>query len=399
MYSREDIKNAIREGHLKIYPFEEENLTGIGYNISTTNFAFSINRGILLTVHEDTIEKGKVHHVIIPAQDTVLLFSKELIETDNTIAGTFHSKVSRVCQGTGHISTTLDAMWKGQLIISVNNPTNRDIRFDLDRNTGNIMTLLISKLDNPVTGENVHDNNQGRCDLLLSHFKDDKKWWFFKTRHLELEKFIVDDFANSLNGYDDFINIENITDKYTKKINALIKLKERLENNAVIIRENRYNMGENGTYKILRNQEEEQLIKECTIFHFYPLSTNKVEEYTRKDINDRTEAVLDRIEEYLSIIKYELETLNHKRRIIWQNRETEKYAAESSKIEKQRKVKKIFGNLIIWVLFIITICILWIYANNKWPETFSEKTFSAILGVVTATLSGVIVAWINKKRG
>ena len=51
MYSREDIKNAIREGHLKIYPFEEENLTGIGYNISTTNFAFSINRGILLTVH------------------------------------------------------------------------------------------------------------------------------------------------------------------------------------------------------------------------------------------------------------------------------------------------------------------------------------------------------------
>ena len=155
--------------------------------------------------------------------------------------------------------------------------------------------------------------------MLLSHFKDDKKWWFFKTRHLELEKFIVDDFANSLNGYDDFINVENITDKYTKKISSLIKLKERLENNAVIIRENRYDMGENGTYKILRNQEEEQLIKECTIFHFYPLSTNKVEGYTRKDIHDSTEVILDRIEDYLSIIKYELETLNHKRRIIWQN--------------------------------------------------------------------------------
>lgn len=261
------------------------------------------------------------------------------------------------------------------------------------------MTLLISKLDNPVMGENAHDNNQGRCDLLLSHFKDDKKWWFFKTRHLELEKFIVDDFANSLNGYDDFINVENITDKYTKKISSLIKLKERLENNAVIIRENRYDMGENGTYKILRNQEEEQLIKECTIFHFYPLSTNKVEGYTRKDIHDSTEVILDRIEDYLSIIKYELETLNHKRRIIWQNRETEKYAAESSKIEKQRKVKKIFGNLIIWAAFIISICFLWIYANYKWPETFSEKIFSSILGVITATLSGVIVAWINKKRG
>ncbi len=400
MYSRGDIKNAIREGHLKIYPFEEENLTGIGYNISTTNFAFSINRGILLTVHEDTIEQGKVHHVIIPAQDTVLFFSKELIETDNTIAGTFHSKVSRVCQGIGHISTTLDAVWKGQLIISVNNPTNRDIRFDLDRNTGNIMTLLISKLDNPIVGENAHDNNQGRCDLLLSHFKNDKKWWFFKTRHLELEKFIVDDFANSLNGYDDFINVENITDKYTKKISSLKKLKERLENNAVIIRENRYILGENGTYKILRNQEEEQLIKECTIFHFYPLSTDKEQEgYTLKDINDSKKVVLDRIEEYLSIIKYELETLNHKRRIIWQNRETEKYAAESSKIEKQRKVKKRFGNTIIVIGLFAIICGLGIYANNRWTETFSEKIFLAIFGMFTATLSGVIVAWINKKRG
>lgn len=81
-------------------------------------------------------------------------------------------------------------------------------------------------------------------------------------------------------------------------------------------------MGENGTYKILRNQEEEQLIKECTILRFYPLSTNKVEGYTRKDIHDSTEVILNRIEDYLSIIKYELETLNHKRRIIWQNRET-----------------------------------------------------------------------------
>ena len=40
MYSRDDIKQAIAEGHLKIIPYEEKNLTGMGYNLSTTNFAF-----------------------------------------------------------------------------------------------------------------------------------------------------------------------------------------------------------------------------------------------------------------------------------------------------------------------------------------------------------------------
>ena len=35
MYSRDDIKNAIINGKLKIHPFNEKSLTGIGYNIST----------------------------------------------------------------------------------------------------------------------------------------------------------------------------------------------------------------------------------------------------------------------------------------------------------------------------------------------------------------------------
>jgi len=204
MYSRDNIKEAIKEGHLKIIPFEEKNLTGIGYNLSTTNFAFSINQGLLLQINTDTTEEGHIHYIEIPANDTVLFFSKEFLETDNTIAGTFHSKVSRVCQGFGHISTTLDPMWKGQLIIAVSNSTDKKIRFDLDRNSGNIFTLLLYKLDNAVTGNNVHDNNQGRCDLLLSHFTENFSSKFHKKKHFELENFIVKEFANSLNGYDDF---------------------------------------------------------------------------------------------------------------------------------------------------------------------------------------------------
>ena len=43
----------------------------------------------------------------------------------------------------------------------------------------------------------------------------------------ELEEFIVNEFADSLNGYDDFISEEK-TDKYTKVIRDLQILKTRL---------------------------------------------------------------------------------------------------------------------------------------------------------------------------
>lgn len=62
MYSRDNIKTAIDEGHLKIIPYEEKNLTGIGYNMSTINFTFSINQGLLLKIYVDTTEKGYMHY-------------------------------------------------------------------------------------------------------------------------------------------------------------------------------------------------------------------------------------------------------------------------------------------------------------------------------------------------
>lgn len=136
MLSRDDIVKAIAEGSIKIYPFEEKNLTGIGYNLSTTWFAFSVNQGILLEICQETTVEGVKRFVTLPPNDTVLFFSKEYVEIDRTLAGTFHAKVSRVCQGLGHISTTLDPSWRGQLIISVNNPVSKEIPFDLDRDSG-----------------------------------------------------------------------------------------------------------------------------------------------------------------------------------------------------------------------------------------------------------------------
>ena len=75
-------------------------------------------------------------------------------------------------------------------MISVNNPTSNDIVFDLDKSGGNIVTLLLHKLDSPVTGNNIHDNNKGRCELLISHFATPSPTLKYKNKHLEVKEFV-----------------------------------------------------------------------------------------------------------------------------------------------------------------------------------------------------------------
>lgn len=336
MLSREDIKKYIIKGDIKIYPFEKKNLTGIGYNLSTTNFAFSINKGILLTVHSKTTSEGVKHYVIIPQNDTVLFFSKEYVGVSNRIAGTFHSKVGRVCQGLGHISTTLDPTWHGQLIISVNNPTSTDIKFDLDGNSGNIFTLLLYEFSTPVLGTNIHDNNSGRCDLLLERFIKPQSGKYHE-KHLELKEYIVNEFADSLNGYDDFLNCSDI-DEYTKKIVILNTIKSRVEKDRILISEKRYTIGASGSYSPLKNNEEKELLHSCTLYKLIKSAQSNSTPIFSDILEDKAYSVLDLphvtdvLSEYLRIIDYELEMINHIRRIKWQNKKTLEFAGEKSEL-------------------------------------------------------------------
>lgn len=365
MLSRDDIQKALADGSLKIYPFERKNLTGIGYNLSTTNFAFSINQGILLTIHCETTYQGVKRYVMIPGNDTVLFFSKEYIEVDRTLAGTFHSKVSRVCQGFGHISTTLDPTWKGQLIISVSNPTAREIKFELDKDSGNIMTLLLYKLETEVTGEYVHDNNKGRCDLLLERFVNPFKSKKHREKHLELESFVVKEFADSLNGYDYFLDPDQPQDKYTQKVKELQKLLLRMKKDCHIIEEGRYYLEGNGEYWPLRSDEEKELIQDCVLFRLKAQAagsapdrnssagedagssgkeqtensafSKRKESFSAGEIEDAVKL----LEEYISIIQYELDMINHIRRVEWQNEKINQFAGEESELSQARRRRQI----------------------------------------------------------
>ena len=393
MLSRDDIKQALAEGHLKIFPFEPKNLTGIGYNLSTTDFAFSINQGILLTIHRKTTSSGVERYVTIPANDTVLFFSKEYIEVDQTLAGTFHPKVSRVSEGLGHISTTLDATWKGQLLISVNNPTSKGIKFDLDKSGGNIMTLILHKLDTPVTGDNIHDNNKGRCELLIAHFAEPLSNSSYREKHLKLRDFVQKELADSLNGYDSFLSPDYSEDRYSSKVESLTKLRDRLQRDAILIQEDRYVLGNEGRYYYFTNVKEEACIKGCALFDLKPqrLPVDEARSADKEHLKD----ALPIIKHYIGVIDYELDMIDHIRRIKWQDERVEEFASEDSELVQMReKTEKARRQRRIWIPPLVFLAVVALVLAFAWKWVFpDESAVSIILATIIAPVLAVILQW------
>lgn len=397
MLSRDDFIHALADGDLKIFPFDKKNLTGIGYNLSTTDFAFSVSRGILLTIHEETLSSGIRRYVTIPGNDTVLFFSKEYIEINSKLAGTFHSKVSRVSQGLGHISTTLDPTWKGQLLISINNPTDADIEFDLAKNGGNIMTLLLHKLDTPVTGENIHDNNKGRCELLIAHFAKPSSDPKHQEKHLELEHFVREELANSLNGTDNFTSVEAPEDEYSVQLNELYTLRERLKLDRKIIQEDRYVLGSEGKYYCL-NPHEREFIERCALFKIKSQSIAPLHSGFCDGIEKSALAsALPLLDACIDVIDYEINSIAHLRRIRWQNEMVRRFAGEDSELVALRKKsteKK--RRLVTWILPGLFVLFTAVLFSSLWRHGVLASTIGTLVVAIYAPISAVLLEyWIK----
>jgi len=82
MLSDQDIDKFLNRD-IVIYPFNENDLTPVGYNLNPSDFVFSIAKQTLITKNNETFE--------IEAHDTVLILTKEAVWVSKRIAGTFHS--------------------------------------------------------------------------------------------------------------------------------------------------------------------------------------------------------------------------------------------------------------------------------------------------------------------
>ncbi|ACK69185.1 hypothetical protein PCC7424_0729 [Gloeothece citriformis PCC 7424] len=151
--SDQDIKKELGI-NIYIYPFKEANLKGASYNLTASKFAWSLKEKSQI----DTAD-GKI---IIPPRDTALIETEEVIWVSEKISGTYHSRVSIVSQGIGHINTTLDPDYLGSSLIALHNNTDVSIELIVGKP---FVTLTFQYVQ--IQASNTDRNNSpGRKDIL-----------------------------------------------------------------------------------------------------------------------------------------------------------------------------------------------------------------------------------------
>lgn len=208
------IKNAREQGNLLICPYESNNLTPIGYNLSFSRFIVSLRKLKFVKIYY----KDNEWFFKIKPSETVLILTRETIWVSSFIGGTFHSKVSLVTKGLGHVSTTLDPGWCGQLLVPLNNPMKKEIKIVIARDVNNkrvyetFITMLLFWTKEAALGEKM-DNKASRIELLEEILEKKKN----NKDAMHLKKFI-DKIKNNITYTEAYDELNNPYDRKSKII-------------------------------------------------------------------------------------------------------------------------------------------------------------------------------------
>lgn len=114
-----DIDIRMAQGDtLIIEPFEEKNVTAVGYDVSVGNFVYVLGQALLSP-------SNGVYRV--PSGATIQILTKETMWLSSKLAATIHSRVLLVSRGLAHISTTIDPSWAGPLLITTTNLSKTEL--------------------------------------------------------------------------------------------------------------------------------------------------------------------------------------------------------------------------------------------------------------------------------
>ncbi len=153
MLSHLDIGKELNK-NLFIFPFNPDNIKPTSINLTASKWAWSLNTKQII------FNNGKI---CIPPNDTGLIQTNEVIYVTNKLAGTYHSKVSQVSKGLGHIGTTLDPLWCGNSLIAIHNHTKNPIDIEINKS---FVTLILYYVRTKNRMENT--NMSGQIDVLTS---------------------------------------------------------------------------------------------------------------------------------------------------------------------------------------------------------------------------------------
>lgn len=152
-----DSNRADKQNKLQIFPFSEESLTPVGYDLRVGSpFSSTSNPGLQDLADEDVIK--------VKPGDTALISTLETINMPHNrmASALICSKVSKVSKGLSHISTTIDPDWEGPLLIAVHNTSRNTI---LLKHGEKFCTAVFFENKSPSTKE--CDRQPGRLDIFM----------------------------------------------------------------------------------------------------------------------------------------------------------------------------------------------------------------------------------------
>lgn len=179
MLSIVDLKKELGE-NIYIYPLHIESIKSNSIDLHVSKFAWSLSTKKSI---------GDENYIVIESNDTALIYTEESIYVSNKIGGSYHSKVTLVSKGAGHIGTTLDAQYIGCSIIAVHNHSKQNLQLKVG---SEFVTLQFWYLNSPdYDNAPSHDNEPGH-PRMLNGFDDvnlyiewrDKNTWATRKRDL-----------------------------------------------------------------------------------------------------------------------------------------------------------------------------------------------------------------------
>lgn len=200
--SREDIIRELEAEKLIVEPHDKEDtkIKAASIDISPSCLIMSVKRGSFMRIYSSITRCAKGHrnpewhctackksgqdvskcseqlYTYIQPRDTALVLSKEYLQVPENICGNVYSRVSTVSSGLGHISTTIDPLWKGALLIAISNPSSEPIKLILQDERAEsvpLATVTFQYLNTPVDPTKPYSTHlPARVDILEKYLFD-----------------------------------------------------------------------------------------------------------------------------------------------------------------------------------------------------------------------------------
>lgn len=173
MLSHLDIEKELGKG-INIVPFNSDNLKENSINLCTSKMAWTLSSGTIYydgeynlssrnntkkTLTQRKFSKGGSavlgDYIVLLPFSTTLIETKEVLGIANYIGGTYHSKVSMVSIGIGHIGTMLGPNFNGHSLIALHNISPDPIKLKIGES---FVSIVFHKLDTPIVTNNATEN-------------------------------------------------------------------------------------------------------------------------------------------------------------------------------------------------------------------------------------------------